>query len=134
MRKQSPKLEDLGLVLVFVRVVDHRSFSAAARALGTTTSAVSKRVARLEDRLGTRLLSRTSRHVTLTEAGAALYERGQRVLAELESAEIEVSRHSREPRGLLRVNGPVVFGERAIAPVLPELAERYPDLRVELSL
>lgn len=134
MRKHAPSLDDLGLILVFVRVVDGRSFSGAARALGTTTSAISKRVARLEERLGTRLLTRTTRHVMLTEAGSVLYERGQRVLAEIESAEIEVSRHGKEPRGLLRVNVPVVFGERVVAPLIADLCAKHPDLRIDLSL
>jgi DNA-binding transcriptional LysR family regulator len=142
MRKQSAppaaprgaSLDDLTLVAVFVRVVELRSFSAAARALGTTTSAVSKRIARLEDRLGARLLSRTTRRLSLTEAGSALFARGSRILAELEAAELEVGRHSDRPHGTLRVNGPVVFGERHVAPLLPEFLATYPEVQLDLSL
>jgi DNA-binding transcriptional LysR family regulator len=127
-------VDDLTLVAVFVRVVELRSFSAAARALGTTTSAVSKRIARLEDRLGVRLLSRTTRRLSLTEAGSALFVRGSRILAELEAAELEVGRHGDRPHGTLRVNGPVVFGERHVAPLLPEFLSRHPEVQVDLSL
>ncbi len=134
MRKQSASLDDLGHMAVFVRVVEGRSFSAAARALGTTTSAVSKRVARLEERLGVRLLTRSTRKLALTEAGAALFERAARILRDIESAEVEVSRHTGAPRGTLRVSAPTSFTESRVVPSLPRFFERYPEVSVELSV
>ncbi len=134
MRKQSTSLDDLGHMAVFVRVVEARSFSAAARALGTTTSAVSKRVARLEERLGVRLLARTTRRVSLTEPGASLYERASRILRDIESAEVEVSRYSAEPRGTLRVSAPTALAEARVVPHLGRLLDRHPAVSVELSV
>ncbi len=130
MRQQS----DLQGLAVFSKVVEMKSFSAAARAVGTTTSAVSKRIAGLEQHLGVRLLARTTRKVALTEAGTALYAHALRILADLAEAEDAVARLGGSVRGTLRVSGPVIFGERHIAPVLPKLLARHPDLRVELSL
>jgi len=127
-------LDDLTAMAVFVRVVEAHSFSGAARALGTTTSAVSKRVARLEERLGTRLLSRTTRRISLTEPGAALFERASSILADVEAAEVELGQHSREPRGTLRVNAPVLLGHMHLAALLPEFLGKYPEIRVDLTL
>lgn len=133
MRQQSG-LGDLQDVALFVRVVEGRSFSAAARALKTTTSAVSKRVARLEERLGARLLERTTRSVMPTEAGAAFYARAARILADVDEAENEIASLGGRPRGTLRVSAPVIFGERHLAPVLPAFLERCPEVRLDLSL
>jgi DNA-binding transcriptional LysR family regulator len=134
MRKRSPAaptLDDLASLAAFVRVAEAGSFTAAARALGTTTSAISKRVARLEDRLGVRLVNRTSRRVALTEAGEALVERAGRVLAELEGLESDLGG---APQGHLRVNGPLVFGEQRLVPLLPAFMAKYPRIRVDLDL
>jgi DNA-binding transcriptional LysR family regulator len=124
-------LQDLSL---FVRVVEARSFSAVARARGLATSAVSKRVARLEERLGVRLLERTTRTVLSTEAGAAFYVRAVRILLDVDEAEREIAHFGGAPRGKLRVSAPVVFGERHVVPLLPAFLRRYPELRVDLSL
>src|SRR5882762_10008390 len=127
MRKQSdrpsPAIDDVQGLFVFARVVELRSFSAAARALGITTSAVSKRIARLEARVGVRLLARSTRRVSPSEAGIALYGRCTRILREVEDAELAVSaaRPSGKPRGLLRVTAPVTFGETHVAPLVGEL-------------
>ncbi|UQA57747.1 LysR family transcriptional regulator [Polyangium aurulentum] len=137
MRKQSqprPTLDDLASLAVFVRVAEARSFTAAARALGTTTSAVSKRIAGLEDRLGVRLIHRTTRRLSLSEAGVALFERAERVLADLESLEVSISDLRATPRGLLRVSGPLGFGESRLVPLLPAFFAQYPEVRVELEL
>lgn len=134
MRNQSASLDDIGHMAVFVRVVESRSFSEAARSLGTTTSPVSKRVARLEERLGVRLLARTTRKLSLTEPGAALFERASRILRDVESAEVEVSRHSSAPRGTLRVSAPTSFSESRIMPSLARFLNRYPEVSVELSV
>ncbi len=119
---------------VFAKVVETKSFSQAARALDTTTSAVSKSIARLEERLGVRLVARTTRRVALTEVGGALYASTVGILADILEAENAVARIGGGVRGVLRLSVPVMFGERHVAPLVPALLARHPDLRVELSL
>lgn len=133
MRKQSTAIEVLDLQL-FAGVVEQRSFSAAARAFGTTTSAASKRVARLEELLGVRLLERTTRRVLPTDAGAAFYARAARILSDLGEAEDEVATLGGKPRGKLRVSAPVLLGESQLAPLLQPFLAKYPELEVELVL
>jgi DNA-binding transcriptional LysR family regulator len=125
---------DLTSLEVFVEVVDAGSLSAAARALGTSTSAVSKRISKLEEHLGVRLLERSSRHLAPTEPGWVFYERGQRVLAALDEAEMAVGRLADAPRGTLRVTAGVSFGERHLAPLVPAFLRAHPAIRVDLSL
>jgi DNA-binding transcriptional LysR family regulator len=127
-------MRDLTGISVFAAVVEAGSFTAAARALGLSKSAVSKQVARLEDRLGARLLNRTTRRLSLTEVGRAFYERCQRIVAEAEEAELAVTTLQEQPRGVLRVNVPMSFGLLHIAPALPAFTERYPELKVDLTL
>jgi DNA-binding transcriptional LysR family regulator len=145
MRKQSARargsvgaaahaFDDVQAMVVFARVIQERSFTRAARQLGTTTSAVSKRIARLEQRAGARLLVRTTRHVSPTETGVALYDRCLRILREVEDAELLVAGMADAPRGLLRISAPVYLGELYIAPLIGELLGREPELRVELVL
>ncbi len=122
-----------GELEVFVRVIETGGFSAAARSLEMTPSAVSKLVARLEQRLGTRLLQRSTRQLQLTPEGCAFYERGLRVLADLEEAERCASAHA-EPRGRLRVNANVPFGQHFLLPLLPEFLQRHPQVGVDLTL
>ncbi|MHA1113991.1 MAG: LysR family transcriptional regulator [Alphaproteobacteria bacterium] len=119
---------------VFAQVVDSRGFSAAAARLGLSKSAVSKRVGRLEGRLGARLLNRTTRRLSLTEEGAAYYARCQRILADIEEAEAAVARLHDEPRGTLRVNAPMSFSLLHLAPAIPEFLALYPELRIDLTL
>lgn len=133
MRKQSIGVEMLDLQL-FAAVVEQRSFSGAARAYGTTTSASSKRVARLEERLGVRLLERTTRRVLPTDAGAAFYAHAARILSDLVDAENEISTLGGKPRGTLRVSAPLLFGERHLVPLMAPFVAKYPDLRIELVL
>lgn len=121
-------------IAVFVHVVDAGSFTAAAEKLGLSKSVVSKYVTRLEDRLGARLLNRTTRRLSLTEVGRAFYERSREGLREIEEAEAEVSRLQGAPRGVLRLNSPMSFGILHIAPALPEFLARYPDLSVDMNL
>jgi DNA-binding transcriptional LysR family regulator len=130
----SGALDDVAALVVFAQVIQLRSFTRAAESLNTSTSAVSKRIARLEGRLGTALLTRSTRHVSPTEAGLGLYEHCLRILREVEDAELLVADLYAAPRGLLRVSAPVYFGEQHIAPLLVQLAQRYPELRLELSL
>jgi len=125
---------DLQEFAVFSKVVETKSFSSAARSFDTTTSAVSKRISKLEERLGVRLLSRTTRRVSLTEAGTALYAHAVRILAEVAEAEDAVAKFGGGVRGTLRISAPTIFGERHVTPLIPRLLAKYPDLRVEMSL
>lgn len=118
----------------FVQVVEGRSFSTAARALGVTRSAVSRQVAGLEDRLGARLLNRTTRRLSVTEAGAVYYESCARILAEARAAERAVMDLDAAPRGLLRINAPMSFGVGHLGPALASFACAHPALTVELTL
>ena len=118
----------------FVRAVELGSFSLAAREVGMTPSAISKLVTRLEDRLGVRLLNRTTRRLALTPEGEAYFQRSQRILADITEAEEEVSRFRAEPKGLLRVNVGTAFGMHQMVRALPEFLERHPELRVELTV
>jgi DNA-binding transcriptional LysR family regulator len=117
-----------------VAAVDNGGFSAAARMLGVTPSAVSKSITRLETRLGVRLLNRTTRQLKATPEGEALVARGRHILAELDEAEMEVTRTRGAPRGLLRLHSLVAFGLHQLPPLLPEFLHRYPEVSVELSI
>lgn len=119
---------------VFKAVVERGSFSAAAAAMRTSRAAATKHVNRVEERLGTRLLQRTTRSVQLTEAGALFYARCSHLLAELEDAEQEVSQVNAMPRGTLRVNAPGSFATAHIAPLLPAFQNACPDVKVEIWL
>ncbi len=122
-----------GEMEVFVRVVDLGGFSAAARALRMTPSAVSKLIARLEARLGTRLVNRSTRKLQLTPEGSAFYERSLRVLADLEEAERSAAAGA-APRGRLRVNTNVPFGTHYLIPLLPGFLSRHPEVTVDVTL
>lgn len=127
-------MDQLFGMTVFARVVEANGFTAAARGLGLSKAAVSKQVARLEDRLGVRLLNRSTRRLGLTEAGRDFYERAQRILAEVEEAEQAAASRQINPRGLLRVNAPMTYGVLQVAPVLPEFMRRYPEIKIDLVL
>jgi DNA-binding transcriptional LysR family regulator len=127
-------MDKLTGMAVFARVVEARSFTTAATQLGMSRSAVSKAIAGLEDRLGARLLNRTTRRLALTEIGRAFYERCARIVAEAEEAELAVSRLQATPRGTLRINAPVSFGTLHLAPTLPDFMKRHPELRIEIDL
>lgn len=119
---------------VFVAVVDAGGFSAAASRLGVTKSAVSRRVAELEDRLGARLLNRTTRRLSVTEAGALFHERAAGVLAALQEAEAEASDANGAPGGTLRLAAPVSFGVGHVAPTVAAFMTRHPRIDVEMDL
>lgn len=127
-------MDHLTGISVFARVVETNGFTAAARSLGLSKAAVSKQVARLEDRLGVRLLNRSTRRLGLTEAGRDFYERAQRILIEIDEAEQAASSRQVNPRGVLRVNAPVTYGISHLVPVLPDFMRRYPEIRVDLVL
>ncbi|MEZ5670361.1 MAG: LysR family transcriptional regulator [Alphaproteobacteria bacterium] len=127
-------MDNLAAMAVFAKVVEANGFSAAARDLGLSKSAVSKHVSRLEDRLGARLLNRTTRRLALTEIGEAFYERCTRLVAEAEEAELAVTRMSAEPSGMLRVNMPFSFGSLHVVPSLCGFMGAYPRVNVQVTL
>ena len=125
-------MQDLNEIAIFARVVREQSFTKAARALGLPKSTVSDRVSRLEERLGVRLIERTTRHVRPTAAGAAYYERAARVVAEIEEANAAVTDIHRSPKGLLRVASPLLFGHAFLGEFVADFLVKYPDIEIEL--
>jgi DNA-binding transcriptional LysR family regulator len=125
-------VHDLNDVIVFARVARERSFTRAARALGMPKSTVSERVARLEAKLGVRLLERTTRSLRLTASGTAYFARVSRIALELEEADAAVTAAHQTPRGVLRVASPLLFAQVFLADVVSEYLTRYPDVQVEL--
>ena len=120
-------------VATFVQVVEAGGFAPAAERLGMTRSAVGKAIARLEARLGVRLLQRNTRHQVLTAEGQGYYERCVRALTELDAAEADLDNGRVEPTGRLRVSVPEAFGHLCVAPILLGLTRRYPQLHIDLS-
>src|SRR5919198_1164452 len=127
-------MDPLDGIAAFACVADNGSFTAAARRLKISKSAVSAHVQRLERRLGVRLLNRTTRRLSMTEAGAAYYRHCARILAEAEAAEQVASALQREPRGTLRISAPDSFGSMHVAPAVPVFLKRFPDLSVDITL
>jgi DNA-binding transcriptional LysR family regulator len=119
---------------IFARVVASGSMSAAGRELGLQPAIISKRIRRLEDRLGTRLFQRTTRQMSLTEAGEGFHARITSALAGIEEAEAFVSGRSGEVRGRLRISAPTSFGRMHVAPHLKAFFDLYPDLKIQLTL
>jgi DNA-binding transcriptional LysR family regulator len=119
---------------IFARVVTAGSMSAAGRELGLSPPVVSKRIKSLEERLGTRLLQRTTRQLALTESGKGFYERVVAILASVDEAEAWVSRRAAAARGLLRVSAPTSFGRMHVAPHLVDFLAAYPEITLDLSL
>lgn len=125
------RLDDM---VTFVKVVDARSFTGAAERLGLSKSVVSRRISELEDRLGARLLNRTTRRLSPTEVGLAFYERCGRIIAELEEAERAVGDLHGSPRGRLRINAPVSFGQMHLASAIVDFLERNPAIEIDIHL
>lgn len=125
---------DFSDVWAFVRVVDSGSFSEAARQMGTTKANVSKQVANLERKLHAKLLNRSTRKLGLTEAGQAIYQNALRLLEEARALEATAAGLQAGPGGTLRVSASMAFGTTCLAGLLPAFMERYPDIRVVLSL
>jgi DNA-binding transcriptional LysR family regulator len=123
-----------GEMEVFALAADMKSFSAAGRQLKMSPSAVSKLVSRVEERLGTRLLVRSTRMLELTPEGDIYLRRARRILKEIEETEELVAGGREEARGLLRVNSSVGFGERCILPLVGEFTQRHPKVRLDLTL
>jgi DNA-binding transcriptional LysR family regulator len=121
-------------LLVFHAVVKHASYAKAADELSLSPSGVSRIVTRIEERLGVRLVQRTTRKLALTEAGMSFHARTAQILADLADAEAEVQQTLRRPRGNLRMSAPVVFGQLYITRMLGEMLGRFPELSIDLSL
>ncbi|QMV73469.1 LysR family transcriptional regulator [Comamonas piscis] len=124
-------MDSLNAFTVFVQVAEARSFTAAGRLLGISSSAVGKSVARLEEKLGVRLFHRSTRSITPTAEGLLLLERSRRILAEIEAAQTELSQASSAPRGRLRVSLPLV--STLVLPVLADFMRDYPDIQLDLD-
>jgi LysR family transcriptional regulator, regulator for bpeEF and oprC len=127
-------LNNFSDIVAFVRVVEAHSFVAAAQTLGMSPSAISKAVSRLEERLGARLLNRTTRSLSMTDLGISFYERCRTALGQLDQAESEVSESRGIPRGRLRVDVPNSLGRRILVPALPRFIQQYPELTVQMSM
>jgi DNA-binding transcriptional LysR family regulator len=125
-------MDRLDEMAAFAAVADARSFTQGARRLGVSSAQISKLVARLEDRLGARLLNRTTRDVSLTDTGRAYLERARVLLEDFEALEGSV-RDEAGPRGLLRISAPVAFGAKQLDPALFDFAEAYPEVSIEVS-
>jgi DNA-binding transcriptional LysR family regulator len=121
-------------LVAFHSVVKHSSFAKAAEELSLSPSGVSRIVTRLEERLGVRLVQRTTRSLSLTEAGTAFYARACQILADLADAEAEVQKSTAQPRGNLRMTASITFGQHYVAPLLPELLAAFPEISIDLQL
>jgi LysR family transcriptional regulator for bpeEF and oprC len=126
-------MQDLRTLAIFVKVAERLSFVRAAGDLGITQSGVSNAISRLEDQIGTPLLARTTRRVSLTEHGAAYFERCRQALAELEEAELVLKNAQLKPSGNLRIGMPVSFGRLKVVPLLGAFQARYPDIALRLT-
>lgn len=125
---------DLNGFTVFAKVAELGGFTAAAETLGLSKSMVSRQVSALEGQLGVRLLNRTTRRISLTEAGAVVFERAQRIVAEAQEAAEDATCVEGAVKGTLRINAPMSFGISQLGPVMPEFTARYPELNIDLVL
>jgi DNA-binding transcriptional LysR family regulator len=132
--RMSPIMSSASLLLAFTESARRANFAAAARELGLSPSAVAKNVMRLEQQLGVRLFHRTTRRIGLTAEGEALYERCRRIVDELAALEEVATSATRTPGGVLRIDAPITYGKQVILPVCGRLAQRYPELRLDLRL
>lgn len=128
------RLPDFEAWAIFACVVEHRSFSGAASAIGVSKATVSKAIARLEAQLGTALFHRTSRRLTLTDSGTALAERAGRILAEAQAAEEAAIDSAKAPSGMVRIAAPITFGIRFVADAIADLIVEHPGIQIDLRL
>ncbi|MDH3326380.1 MAG: LysR family transcriptional regulator [Gammaproteobacteria bacterium] len=119
---------------LFVKTIESGSFSEVGRRLQIAPSSVSRQINALEEELGIRLLQRTTRSINLTEAGQIYFEKVSKILDDLAEAKLAISQLQATPKGLLRINAAIPFGERNIVPLIPEFLNKYPKLKVELIL
>ena len=127
-------MDRLTSMAIYVKAVELGSFAATAEAMNLSSQLVGKHIAALESHLGVRLISRTTRQHSLTEAGLHFYERAKIILAEVEIAESFAEEARAIPRGRLKINAPVTFGINALAPVLPLFLEQHPEISIEMTL
>src|SRR3954447_9583002 len=127
-------MDRIDAMQAFVAVADLKGFAPAARKLGLSPSGMTRLIAALEDRLGTRLLQRTTRSVTLTDAGSRYLERVRRILGDIEEAESSAEGEQTRPGGRLVVSAPVGFGRLHVSPVMSAYLKRYPEVSGELRL
>lgn len=127
-------MHDLEEIRIFLLVAKRRSFTTAAQEANITLSAVSKRISRLEQRMGVQLLNRTTRSVSLTEAGSVFNDKCRHVLNLLDEAQADLHELGARPRGRVRINAPESFGRKCVAPALPEFLATYPDINVEFTV
>jgi len=127
-------MDRLAALEAFARVAETGSFSAAARALNLSKSLISRQISALEAELGARLIARTTRSLSLTEAGRGYYDQVARILAQMEEADLSVSQLQATPRGKLRVNAPMSFSLLRLAPVLPDFLALYPEIDVDIVM
>src|SRR5262245_50006137 len=127
-------MRDLNELYFFAKVVEHGGFSTASQQLGVPKSRLSRHIAQLEERLGVRLLNRTTRRVTLTESGRIYYQHCRDVLASADAADESAERLRAEPSGLLKVTAPIGIADRDLAPILPGFLARYPKIRLNLVI
>ncbi|SDG55440.1 DNA-binding transcriptional regulator, LysR family [Pseudomonas abietaniphila] len=128
------KMPDFEGLAMFAKVAEERSFAAAARVMGVSVATVSRGVSRLEDRLGARLLNRTSRQLALTEFGRSIAESASQLYRDAEETEGVARDLSSQPKGLVRLAIPMTFGLKWVAPILPEFLEAYPEVSIDLHL
>jgi DNA-binding transcriptional LysR family regulator len=126
-------MDRLSAMKLFVRVAEIGSFSAVAQQMGVARSVVTRQVAALEAHLATKLIARSTRSLTLTSAGTAYLEKCRVILNLVEAAETDIAHEQQAPRGLVRVSLPLSFGIKRVAPILLQLAERYPELHLEMD-
>ena len=126
--------DEISDLRLFIRMVAAGSLSETARRLNSSLPAMSRRLAAMEARLGVRLIDRGTRRFALTEEGGVLYDRGLRILAELDATEAEIAANVSAPQGHLRVGAPLEIGRRRIAPLIAEFSRRYPRVSIELVL
>jgi DNA-binding transcriptional LysR family regulator len=119
---------------VYCSVVENDSLADAARKMNVSPSVVSKHLSALEDHLGVRLLNRTTRRLSITEEGAAYYERCKQIITDVAEAEIEVSSAHTAPRGLLKITAPVTFAHRHLTPHLPKFLDMFPEVEVQVQV
>ncbi len=124
----------LGSIEMFCKAAELQGFTAAAQALGVTAAAVSRSVGRLEERLGAKLFTRTTRLMRLTEEGRAYFEQCRQALSQIESAERAINGSQAEPSGLLRISMPTTYGHYRVLPVLQQFMAQYPKVKVEMDL
>lgn len=127
-------IDVLKAMQAFVAVVDNGNFVSAAEVLDTSTAAISRQVSGLETYLGARLLNRTTRKISLTEAGQEYFARAQTILGDIEEAESVVGQEVMQPRGRLRLSAPLSYGIQELAHLLPDFQQRYPDLQLDIDL